>query len=159
MLGKIRKKLITDYFDNSSPTLELVCPICDRKIPNSQKDAHHLVPKSKGGKTTQYLHRICHRQIHALFSETKLAKELNTNYGTLVDRLNGNNKNNPTTFQYLSKGVIRKKVIDISTGQIWNCVKDAVRDLNLQYGTLISWLNGINKNPTTLRYLNTLKKD
>ena len=78
MLGKIRKKLITDYFDNSSPTLELVCPICDRKIPNSQKDAHHLVPKSKGGKTTQYLHRICHRQIHALFSETKLAKELNT---------------------------------------------------------------------------------
>ncbi len=78
MLGKIRKKLITDYFSNGSPTLELICPICDRKIPNSQKDAHHLVPKSKGGKTTQYLHRICHRQIHALFSETKLAKELNT---------------------------------------------------------------------------------
>ncbi|MFM8461365.1 MAG: HNH endonuclease [Polynucleobacter victoriensis] len=78
MLGKIRKKLITDYFSNSSPTLELICPICDRKIPNSQKDAHHLVPKSKGGKTTQYLHRICHRQIHALYSETKLAKELNT---------------------------------------------------------------------------------
>ena len=78
MLGKIRKKLITDYFSNGSPTLELICPICDRKIPNSQKDAHHFVPKSKGGKTTQYLHRICHRQIHALFSETKLAKELNT---------------------------------------------------------------------------------
>ena len=78
MLGKIRKKLITDYFVNTSATSELICPICDRKIPNSQKDAHHLVPKSKGGKTTQYLHRICHRQIHALFSETKLAKELNT---------------------------------------------------------------------------------
>ncbi len=78
MLGKIRKKLITDYFANSSATSELICPICDRKIPNSQKDAHHLVPKSKGGKSTQYLHRICHRQIHALYSETKLAKELNT---------------------------------------------------------------------------------
>jgi 5-methylcytosine-specific restriction endonuclease McrA len=77
MLGKIRKKLIPDYFA-SSPAAELVCPICDRKIPHSQKDAHHLVPKSKGGKTTQYLHRICHRQIHALFSETRLAKELNT---------------------------------------------------------------------------------
>ena len=78
MLGKIRKKLITDYFANSLATTELICPICDRKIPNSQKDAHHLVPKSKGGKSTQYLHRICHRQIHALYSETKLAKELNT---------------------------------------------------------------------------------
>ena len=78
MLGKIRKKLITDYFANSSATSELICPICDRKIPNSQKDAHHLVPKSKGGKTTQYLHRICHRQIHALFTETELATQLNT---------------------------------------------------------------------------------
>jgi hypothetical protein len=78
MLGKIRKKLIPDYFSDHSASVTLVCPICERTIPNSQKDAHHLVPKSKGGKTTQYLHRICHRQIHALFSETKLAKELNT---------------------------------------------------------------------------------
>ncbi|WP_331851804.1 hypothetical protein [Polynucleobacter necessarius] len=36
------------------------------------------MPKSKGGKTTQYLHRICHRQIHALFTETELANQLNT---------------------------------------------------------------------------------
>lgn len=78
MLGKIRKKLIPNYFSSDSSSVELVCPICERKIPHSQKDAHHLVPKSKGGKTTQYLHRICHRQIHALFSETRLAKQLNT---------------------------------------------------------------------------------
>ena len=78
MLGKIRKKLITDYFDNSSPTLELVCPICDRKIPNSQKDAHHLIPKSKGGIKTEFLHRICHKQVHALFTETELSVALNT---------------------------------------------------------------------------------
>ena len=78
MLGKIRKKLIPDYFANEPSLAKLACPICDRLIPDSQKDAHHLVPKSKGGKTTQYLHRICHRQIHALFSETRLAKELNT---------------------------------------------------------------------------------
>lgn len=56
----------------------LICPLCGRGIPESQKDAHHLVPKSKGGKTTEYLHRICHRQIHALFSENELAKHYQT---------------------------------------------------------------------------------
>ncbi|MBT8593930.1 HNH endonuclease [Polynucleobacter paneuropaeus] len=56
----------------------IICPICDRAIPQSQKDAHHLIPKSKGGKATEYLHRICHRQIHALFNETELARKLNT---------------------------------------------------------------------------------
>jgi hypothetical protein len=42
------------------------------------KDAHHLVPKSKGGRQTQFLHRICHRQIHALFTETELARKYST---------------------------------------------------------------------------------
>ena len=55
--------------------IDLICPICDRPIPNSQKDAHHLIPKSKGGKITEYLHRICHKQIHALFTETELANQ------------------------------------------------------------------------------------
>ena len=35
-------------------------------------------PEVKGGKATEYLHRICHRQIHALFTETELATQLNT---------------------------------------------------------------------------------
>ncbi len=56
----------------------LICPICNRNIPISQKDAHHLIPKSKGGKSTEYLHRICHKQIHALFNENELAKTFNT---------------------------------------------------------------------------------
>ncbi len=57
---------------------DLICPLCDRVIPPSQRDAHHLVPKSKGGRHTEYMHRICHRQIHALFTETELAKQLNS---------------------------------------------------------------------------------
>lgn len=57
---------------------DLICPLCDRVIPNSQRDAHHLIPKSKGGRQTQYLHRICHRQIHALFTETELVKQFNS---------------------------------------------------------------------------------
>lgn len=79
MLGKIRKKIISELPALSlEEGLDLVCPICDRPIPQAQKDAHHLIPKSKGGKATEYLHRICHRQIHALFSETELATKLNT---------------------------------------------------------------------------------
>jgi len=55
-----------------------VCPLCGRPIPPSQRDAHHLVPRSRGGTRTQLLHRICHRQVHALFSETELAREYAT---------------------------------------------------------------------------------
>jgi hypothetical protein len=59
-------------------TLAVICPLCDRMIPKSQRDAHHLVPKSKGGRQTEFLHRVCHRQIHALLSETELAKQYAT---------------------------------------------------------------------------------
>jgi hypothetical protein len=75
MLGKIRQKLIDLHKPVSKRADVIICPICDRPIPDSQKDAHHLIPKSKGGKTTEYLHRICHKQIHALFTETELAQQ------------------------------------------------------------------------------------
>lgn len=51
-----------------------VCPLCGRAIPPDQRDAHHLVPRSKGGRHTIDLHRICHRQIHAVLTETELAR-------------------------------------------------------------------------------------
>lgn len=54
------------------------CPLCNRLIPRSQRDEHHLVPKMKGGRQTVPMHRICHRQVHALFSETELAREFST---------------------------------------------------------------------------------
>lgn len=77
MIGKIRQKLIALDKPVFKTAEAIICPICDRLIPQSQKDAHHLVPKSKGGKTTEYLHRICHKQIHALFTETELAQKYN----------------------------------------------------------------------------------
>lgn len=52
-----------------------VCALCDRPIPLALRDAHHLIPKSRGGDVTVYLHRACHKQIHALFTETELAKK------------------------------------------------------------------------------------
>jgi hypothetical protein len=53
---------------------QLICPLCERLIPPVQRDAHHLVPKSRGGTETVWLHRICHRQIHALLTENELAR-------------------------------------------------------------------------------------
>jgi hypothetical protein len=63
---------------NSSTPTPLLCPLCERAIPPAQRDAHHLVPKSKGGRHTEFLHRVCHRQIHALLTETQLARQFNT---------------------------------------------------------------------------------
>ncbi|MCV9966946.1 HNH endonuclease [Pararhizobium sp. BT-229] len=66
------------------PELTL-CPICKRVIPDDQKDDHHLVPKSKGGKNTVCLHHVCHRQIHAIFTDTQLAKKFFTIAAILGD--------------------------------------------------------------------------
>jgi hypothetical protein len=52
-----------------------VCALCDREIPKELRDAHHLIPKSKGGVSTVLMHRACHKQIHALFTETELARQ------------------------------------------------------------------------------------
>ncbi|CAM8625605.1 HNH endonuclease [Rhodoferax sp. TBRC 17660] len=75
-MGRIRRLLQQEHV-RVLPA-DLICPLCERKIPPSQRDAHHLVPKSKGGRHTEYLHRICHRQIHALLTETELARQFNS---------------------------------------------------------------------------------
>lgn len=80
MPGRIRRQQLAERLDalgcrnDSDP----ICPICLRPIPASEQDAHHFIPKSRGGRETQLLHRICHRQIHALFDETTLARDYNT---------------------------------------------------------------------------------
>lgn len=77
MIGAIKRKKLMLENPREKVLDEHICPLCLRPIPESQKDAHHLIPKSKGGKTTEYLHRICHRQIHALLTETELANHFN----------------------------------------------------------------------------------
>lgn len=61
-----------------SPSTPVICPLCERPIPPAQRDAHHLVPKSRGGRETAFLHRVCHRQIHALLTEAELARQYAT---------------------------------------------------------------------------------
>lgn len=79
MYGRIKRKEIQAKLTELAARVDWVdvCPLCERLIAPSQRDAHHLIPKSHGGKQTVLLHRICHRQIHALFSETELARQLN----------------------------------------------------------------------------------
>ena len=77
-MGRINRLLMAARAIHEPPLAEPLCPLCGRAIPASQRDAHHLVPKSKGGRDTLYLHRMCHRQVHALLSETELARTYNT---------------------------------------------------------------------------------
>ena len=50
-----------------------VCELCERPIPAGLRD-EPLIPKSRGGSVTVYLHRVCHKQVHAVFTETELAR-------------------------------------------------------------------------------------
>lgn len=54
------------------------CPICDRDmIKGPSIDKHHFIPKCRGGKETEFLHKVCHRKIHSLWTEKELEKEFN----------------------------------------------------------------------------------
>ena len=57
--------------------LDEICALCGREL-GTQWNKHHLVPKSQKGKETINLHLVCHRQIHALFSEKELARHYHT---------------------------------------------------------------------------------
>ena len=76
-MGKIKRKerLAKELW---TPESVVTCVLCLREIPKNQMEAHHLIPKSKGGVQTALIHNVCHRQIHALFTETELAQQFNT---------------------------------------------------------------------------------
>lgn len=61
------------------PAIAPNCPLCDRPlVAGPSVDEHHLLPKSQGGKSKSPIHRICHRKIHATFSERELAKDFSS---------------------------------------------------------------------------------
>ncbi len=53
------------------------CPICGREMIDDGKavNRHHFVPKSRGGKAMEFVHAVCHAQIHALWTEKELERE------------------------------------------------------------------------------------
>ena len=54
------------------------CAICGRPLGLVNVDRHHLVPKTHGGKQQYFLHKICHRKIHSVFTEKELEKVYHT---------------------------------------------------------------------------------
>lgn len=76
MTGRIKRmQALAMARPADEPAEPVSCALCDRGIPPSQREAHHLVPRSRGGVQTVWLHRICHRQVHALFTEPELARD------------------------------------------------------------------------------------
>jgi len=64
--------------DAATATFETSCPLCNRELGTKNVDEHHLVPKTFKGKVTVRLHKICHRKIHATFTERELLNTYNT---------------------------------------------------------------------------------
>ena len=61
------------------------CELCLREV--ERYTVHHLVPRAEGGRfgPTTRLCTTCHRQLHAMFTESTLARELNS-----LDAIRGN---------------------------------------------------------------------
>ena len=80
----------------------MTCQLCDRQVP--QLTLHHLIPrqtvkrKQANAGATIAICPPCHRQIHALYSNLELARQLNT-----VDKL----KSEPKMSKFL--GWIKKQ--------------------------------------------------
>lgn len=49
------------------------CWLCGREL-GRKLEWHHPVPKSRGGRETVALHPICHRTLHATFTNAELAR-------------------------------------------------------------------------------------
>ena len=48
----------------------VTCPLCERDVPSLE--SHHLQTKRKDRDDTEGLCQPCHRQVHALFTNTEL---------------------------------------------------------------------------------------
>jgi hypothetical protein len=77
MVGK--RALRASEHSAAAPLAPKLCPLCGRGlVPGKSIDEHHLLPKSQGGRETHTIHRICHRKIHATFTEKELARSFAT---------------------------------------------------------------------------------
>ena len=63
---------------NFSPPLQSnsTCALCQRQVPEHLITLHHLKPREKGGKAEHRtpLCKPCHKQIHATYGNTDLAR-------------------------------------------------------------------------------------
>jgi hypothetical protein len=55
----------------------MICSLCHRPL-GANIEAHHLTPKTYGGRETVALHPICHRKIHTSLSEREILRAFRT---------------------------------------------------------------------------------
>ena len=67
-----KDRFYVEEFEQKEPEK---CPICIRELGDVNVDKHHLIPKTHGGKEKFLIHEICHRKIHATFTEKELEKK------------------------------------------------------------------------------------
>jgi hypothetical protein len=88
------------------------CPLCNRTLAE-KPSKHHLIPRTFKGRDIVLLHRVCHRQIHATFTERELL-----NYYHTIERIleNGNIrkfvtwiKDKPPDFHVRTRNTSRKR--------------------------------------------------
>lgn len=63
--------------DDEAVAVPLLCWLCERPM-GEVVEWHHPIPKSRGGKAREPVHPICHRTIHANFSNSDLEKRYST---------------------------------------------------------------------------------
>jgi 5-methylcytosine-specific restriction endonuclease McrA len=56
------------------------CALCGRDVPGRLLTLHHTIPRQRGGRAE---HRVtmcrpCHKQVHAVFTNKQLERELDT---------------------------------------------------------------------------------
>lgn len=75
-MAKRRSRANTDYVTaDPAPILQDVrrCWLCERPL-GLRVEWHHPVPKSRGGRAVVGVHPICHRALHAHFTNAELAR-------------------------------------------------------------------------------------
>jgi hypothetical protein len=65
-----------DEEEESAPPV-VHCWLCGREM-GDIVEWHHPIPKSRGGKAREPVHPICHRTIHANFTNSDLEKRYST---------------------------------------------------------------------------------
>ncbi len=62
-----------DEVDAAEAPLPIPCWLCERDL-GAVVEWHHPVPKSRGGKSREPVHPICHKTIHTHFTNSELGR-------------------------------------------------------------------------------------
>lgn len=76
MVGRVKRKAglaAAAALAERAAAAPATCALCGRPL-GARVEAHHVVPKSEGGRATVPVHPICHRTIHAAASNAELAR-------------------------------------------------------------------------------------